>query len=218
MKYQLSKFLWGLIDLVFPPTCGGCKKAGVRWYDDDIKQTPKLLPPICLICGQTISAKADALCNRCATSAPHFDAVRAWAEFNGPFRNTFHALKYRKNIGFRESLSIHLQQLLKQLNWNIQFIIPVPRGKERERQRGYNQAALIAKPLVLGLQLPYNPKIIFRLGDTQSQVGLSLVERGRNIKGAFQDHKSVSHKRVLIIDDVATSGSYALLSMLVLKR
>jgi competence protein ComFC len=145
---------------------------------------------------------------RCATLAPHFEAVRAWAEFNGPLRNALHDLKYRKNIGLGESLSKHLEYLLQQLNWNIQVVAPVPLGRERQRQRGYNQAALIAKPLALALQLPYNPQIIFRSRDTQSQVDLSLRERRKNLKNAFQaESKCVANKQVLMIDDVATSCS-----------
>lgn len=195
-----------MVDLVFPPTCGGCKASGVRWCHNCQEQTKKILPPICSLCGQIIPTNG--LCKRCLTSPPYFKAIRSWAEFGGPIRNALHDIKYRKNIGLGESLSQHLVNLLRQNNWDIDLVIPVPLGDEREKQRGYNQAALIAKPLASYLQLPYNPRTLRRIRETISQVELSLVERQTNVKGAFQACRQHVHaKSILIIDDVTTSGS-----------
>jgi ComF family protein len=117
-------------------------------------------------------------------------------------------LKYRKNLGLGASLALHLENLLQDYQWNINLVAPVPLGKDRYKQRGYNQAALIAKPLALALQLPYNPQILIRTRETRSQVDLSLIERQSNLDGAFQgNNEAVSNKRILIIDDVSTSGS-----------
>lgn len=195
-----------MIDLVFPPTCGGCSMLGVRWCHDCQDQTPKIQPPICDLCGQIIQNKG--ICERCSTSQPHFTATRSWAEFSGPIRNALHDIKYRKNIGLGSSLSINLAGLLKQNNWEIDLVTPVPLGIERENKRGYNQAALIAKPLASSLQLPYNPRILRRIRETISQVELTLAERQNNVLGAFQaSHQYIQGKRILIIDDVTTSGS-----------
>ena len=142
------------------------------------------------------------------TTKPHFEAIRSWAEFSGPVRNALHDLKYRRNLGLGASLALHLEDLLQQYQWDINLVTPVPLGKERYQQRGYNQAALIAMPLALGLQLPYNPQILLRTKETRSQVDLSLSERQSNLDGAFQANgKAVTDKRILIIDDVSTSGS-----------
>jgi ComF family protein len=93
-------------------------------------------------------------------------------------------------------------------SWVIDIVIPVPLGSQRERQRGYNQAALIALPLALKLQLPYNPRILKRIRETQSQVELSLKERQINLEGAFHAQRQpIDGKQILIIDDVTTSGS-----------
>jgi len=195
-----------MVDLVFPPTCGGCKASGVRWCQNCQEQTKKISPPICDLCGQI--TQADKVCKRCLASPPHFTAVRSWAEFGGPIRNALHDLKYRKNIGLGESLSQNLIFLLKQNHWEIDLVLPVPLGEERKNQRGYNQASLIAKPLASDLKLPYNPRILFRIRETISQVELSLAERQENVKEAFQTYRDHVHeKRILIIDDVTTSGS-----------
>lgn len=195
-----------MIDLIFPPTCGGCNMSGVRWCHNCQEQTPKIQPPICDLCGQITYDKG--ICKRCSTSQPHFTATRSWAEFSGPIRNALHDIKYRKNIGLGSSLSINLAGLLKQNNWEIDLVTPVPLGKEREKQRGYNQAALIARPLASYLQLPYNPRILRRIRETISQVDLTLVERQNNVMDAFQaNRQNIQGKRILIIDDVTTSGS-----------
>ena len=139
---------------------------------------------------------------------PRYKAMRAWAQFDGPIRNALHDLKYNKNIGLGEDLAHHLIALFRQYNWAIDLVIPVPLGKERRRQRGYNQAALLAQPFAHELQLPYNPRFLRRIKETRSQVELSFTERQNNVKDAFQAaHQGIQGKKVLVIDDVTTSGS-----------
>jgi ComF family protein len=117
-------------------------------------------------------------------------------------------LKYRKNIALGASLAQHLVSLFRQYNWSIDLVVPVPLGKERLRQRGYNQAALLAQPFAYELELPYTARILNRIKETQSQVDLSFTERQSNVKDAFQAAcQDVEGKQILVIDDVTTSGS-----------
>lgn len=195
-----------MIDLIFPPTCGGCKVAGVRWCGNCQQEINRIVPPICKICGQV--SRTNSICQRCRTTPPHYKAVRAWAEFEGPLRNAIHDLKYRKNIGLGASLAQHLVNLFQEYNWPIDIVVPVPLGKQRLRHRGYNQAALLAQPLAYELQLPYNPRVLRRVRETQSQTELSFAERLENVKDAFMaTNDAIQDKRVLVIDDVTTSGS-----------
>lgn len=195
-----------MVDLVFPPTCGGCKTSGVQWCQNCQDQTKKFSLPICDLCGQTTQSRGS--CKRCLATHPHFTALRSWAEFGGPIQNALHDIKFRKNIGLGESLSQHLVGVLKSNKWEIDLVAPVSLGYKREKQRGYNQTALIAKPLASCLQLPYNPRILSRSRETISQVELSLAERQKNVNGAFQSNSpDVHRKSVLVIDDVTTSGS-----------
>jgi ComF family protein len=117
-------------------------------------------------------------------------------------------LKYNRNIGLGEALAQHLVTLFRQYNWAIDLVIPVPLGKERQKQRGYNQAALLAQPFSHELRLPYSPRFLRRIKETRSQVELSFTERQDNVKNAFQAAgRDLQGKQVLIIDDVTTSGS-----------
>ena len=206
MKTNFYSLSWDLIDLIFPPTCGGCKKSGIRWCSDCQLETQNVRPPICEICGQP--TQAEGLCNRCLQHHPQIKAIRSWAEFKGPIRNALHDLKYRRNIGLGITLANLLVELVQKNPWKIDIATPVPLGKNRQKDRGYNQADLLAKPLALNLQLPYNPQILVRNRETQSQVELSLAERKNNLKDAFAaDPAKVKGKNIMVVDDVTTSGS-----------
>jgi ComF family protein len=93
-------------------------------------------------------------------------------------------------------------------NWQVDLAIPVPLGVARLSERGYNQAALLARPLALYLGIPYRPIGLIRLRETRSQVGLSYEQRLENVRDAFSARKEiVAGKKVLIVDDVATSSA-----------
>ena len=105
-------------------------------------------------------------------------------------------------------MSNYLIQLFTSLDWDIDMIMPVPLGVARLKERGYNQAVLIARPLALRMNLPCETKGLHRVRETRSQVGLSIDQRRENVRNAFQANKEkVSERRILLIDDVATSSA-----------
>jgi ComF family protein len=88
------------------------------------------------------------------------------------------------------------------------LVVPIPLGVKRLRERGYNQAALLARPFALALQLPYRPRALKRIKETRTQVGLSIPQRRKNVEGAFEaDPDIVSGKSVIVMDDVMTTGA-----------
>ena len=206
MRYRLYSLLWTSLDWVFPPNCGGCAKLGERWCQVCNEKTRKIALPICEICGQ--STPHGEICYRCLEDPPHFSALRSWAIFGGPIRNGLHALKYRGNLALGEALSRPMIDLVQKTGWNFDMVMPVPLGAARLKERGYNQASLLARPLALKFNLPYPVKSLKRMRETNSQVELNRQERKKNVVGAFQaDHKVVAGKSVLMVDDVTTSGS-----------
>jgi ComF family protein len=97
---------------------------------------------------------------------------------------------------------------IQKLNWSVDIITPVPLGLARLKERGYNQAALLARPIALSLKLPYLPKLLKRTRETPSQVDLSYNERQENMADAFKaQNESARGKTILVVDDVATSGA-----------
>jgi ComF family protein len=134
--------------------------------------------------------------------------LRSWAIFQGPVREALHRLKYRRDLGLGEILSRSLMRVLQELEWPINVVMPVPLSIARQKQRGYNQAALLARPLALATDLAYRPKAIQRVRDTVTQVGLSLEQRRHNVVDAFQAcSEIVAGKTILLVDDVATTGA-----------
>lgn len=117
-------------------------------------------------------------------------------------------MKYRRNIGLGESIALQMTDFVRSLNWPIEMIIPVPLGKNRLKERGYNQVGLVARPLAYRLGLKYEPEALRKMRETRSQVGLTVSQRRENVHDAYQaDQKVVKGKSILIMDDVATTGS-----------
>jgi competence protein ComFC len=107
-----------------------------------------------------------------------------------------------------EALARPLIKLLVELGWCVDLVTPVPLGVARLSQRGYNQAALLARPLSLAHGLPYHTNALTKVRETRSQVGLSANERHQNVADAFKGDPRVSKgKCILVIDDVTTSGA-----------
>jgi ComF family protein len=104
-------------------------------------------------------------------------------------------------------LADQVSDYIKQLDWHFDVIVPVPLGKKRLKERGYNQSAMVAHPLALKLNVLYCPDLLSRRKETRSQVGLTRDERKNNISNAFIATSKAFGKSVLIIDDVATTGS-----------
>jgi ComF family protein len=107
-----------------------------------------------------------------------------------------------------DALSTHLVSFMKSLNWSVDLVIPVPLSHKRYKERGYNQIALVAHPFSIQMGIMYSTRILIRKKHTLSQVGLSAIERKKNVEGAFwADANLLTGKSVLLMDDVATTGS-----------
>jgi ComF family protein len=117
-------------------------------------------------------------------------------------------MKYRRNIGLGESIAIQMVDFVHSLDWPTVLMVPVPLGKNRLKERGYNQVGLVARPLAYRLGLKYEPNALWKRRETRSQVGLTVSERRENVHGAYEANpKVVKGKSILIMDDVATTGS-----------
>ncbi len=166
----------------------------------------QIMPPICERCGVMIAGSG--VCVSCRQNPPRIKAVRSWAVFGGPVRNAIHGLKYKRQIGLGWVLSAGMAEVMEETDWPIELVIPVPLGVVREKERGYNQASLLAKPLAYRRKWQYAPKALVRTRETRSQVDLNREERRLNVQGAFVALKSmILDKTVLVVDDVTTSGA-----------
>jgi len=123
-------------------------------------------------------------------------------------RKALLSAKYRRDLALGLVFAQYLLQLLDEQDWEIDSIVPVPLAKGRLLQRGYNQVELFARPLALMLPLQFRPKALKRKLETSSQIGLSLEARWGNVKNAFEAKPHhVAAKRILLLDDVMTTGA-----------
>jgi competence protein ComFC len=204
--FALYHFFWCAIDWIYPPFCGGCNQPGTRWCPGCQNKVVQPKENICQRCGNFLHNNKS--CPNCTINPPSYKILRSWGEYNGPLREAIHSLKYNRNIGLAEALSTHLVELLKELEWPVDLVIPVPLGTQRMRERGYNQASLLAYPLALACKIPYSGKALQRSRETPTQVGLTALQRIENVADAFKAKRSiVSMKSVLVIDDVTTTGA-----------
>jgi len=186
--------------------CGGCGKVGWRWCPECQARVPRIHKPFCEKCGIPIDETE--LCEKCKLSPPSYRKMRSWAVFDSPIQNGLHTIKYRRNIGLGESIGIQMVGFVRSLQWPVDIMIPVPLGKKRLKERGYNQVGLVARPLAYQIGLRYEPEALWKTRETRSQVGLNVSQRRDNVNNAYQANPDiVKRKSVLIMDDVATTGS-----------
>ena len=219
MKYQWYRMGWKILDFLIPPRCGGCGTWGVRWCDTCQSRVRLITGKVCSICGEPLLEENRTRCERCRTIRKVVVRIRSWATFSGPIQNAIHRIKYHRDFGLAERMARSLIAMFQDLPWEVDFVIPVPLDEQRMQERGYNQAALLAKPFAWALELPYNRQALGRVRITQSQVGLSRSERKKNVRGAFEaDPNHVVGRRVLIIDDVITTGATLIEAARALRR
>jgi ComF family protein len=145
--------------------------------------------------------------------------VRSWAFFEGPVRRAVHKLKYQRDIGLAERLSRELIKLVESWQPDFELVTAVPLDRDRQRQRGFNQALLLARPVAWAAGRPCRPEAIIRIRKTASQVGLSRSQRISNVRQAFRANgKVVRGCAVLIIDDVMSTGATIEASSLALRE
>lgn len=204
-SYILYRSIWRGLDLVFPPVCGGCGRPGSRWCSECRQRVNVIRGPFCNVCGKPQGGFET--CPSCRKERPSFTALRSWTVFENPIQEALHRLKYRRDMGLGDALAEQMTEFARQLGWPVDLILPIPLGRKRLKERGYNQVGLIARPLALALGLEYAPHLLTRRRETRSQVGLSKQERRENVRDAFSAGRQVNGRTVLVMDDVATTGS-----------
>ncbi|MEG6523077.1 ComF family protein [Desulfotomaculum sp. 1211_IL3151] len=210
----MVSFWEALLNLIFPeppgcklcgaagrkPLCSACEGWLASWAS-----TPK-----CSICGRP-SPWPQTTCVSCQQNRPPFVLARAVGPYEGNFREAIHRLKYkgRKNLTpllgkFLLTLIMKEPELKK-----VDGVLPVPLSPKRMRQRGFNQAELLAIEVARDLQKPLLKNVLIKPVETAPQTGLNKLQRQENLRGAFrvQDPSQIKGQNILLVDDVFTTGS-----------
>lgn len=207
--------LW---ELLFPPVCPFCGKLyRGRIHADDIcpecrRHYPVIGEPYCTVCGKPLH-NGEQLCHDCASRHRSFDGGRAlWAHEGAPRRAVydlkFHDRRVNAEIFGRE-LAAHFSDWLHDRETSL--ILPVPLHKRRRRERGYNQAALIARTLSRETGIPCREDLLRRTKATKRMKVLDKRERSEELRGVFEaDFSRVPEEMVqsiVLIDDIFTTGA-----------
>jgi competence protein ComFC len=195
-----------LLDLVYPPFCVGCGQVGSVYCLACRDAAVPIRPPLCIRCGRP--QETWCICQRCIVDPLPVDGVRSVAIFEGALRGAIHQFKYGYVRDLAEPLSEMLISYLQETPISADWIVPVPLHPRRLKQRGYNQAALLAHRLGSALGIPVHIDCLRRNRYTVAQTRLSAQERSRNVQGAFSCGGSgLRDKVVLLVDDVFTTGA-----------
>lgn len=206
-----------LLDLVFPPRCAGCRRRGIWLCGPCVAALTRLGPPLCRYCGRPTGGVQT--CPDCWRHRPALDGVHSPYLFEGPLRLLIHRFKYRHGAHLAAPLAALLSAGDAVFLRPADAIIPVPLHPRRLRQRGYNQAALLAAALAPRLGLPVVEGCLQRVRDTPPQMGLPAAERRRNVRGAFAcADETLRGRRVLVVDDVCTTSATLDACAVALKR
>lgn len=218
------KALNSLIDLIYPPRCPICQaflqeqvtlEAGqdLPFCQACFKDFTEIRSPICPLCGRPFSdgIEQDRVCEDCLRKKPSYDIARAPYLYDGALMTAIHELKYAQRSHLADSLGSLLASFAQ--DWigemKVSLLMPVPLHPRRLRARGFNQSLLLARCVASRTGADLDFLSLRRTRFTKPQTELSSEERKKNVRKAFEVVKpeAVKGRTILLVDDVATTGS-----------
>ena len=173
----------------------------------------------CNRCGAPVTGEAK-FCLNCKSGDREFDLGRSVFVYKDDIARLIAGFKYKNRPYLHKTFGLFLAELLKELDWEIDFIMPIPLTPARLKWRGYNQTELLARVVSEKSGIPLDTTTLIKEKDTDSQATLNLQERRKNLRSSFKvtDKNTIKGKRILLIDDVMTTGSTANACANVLKK
>jgi ComF family protein len=223
VKNTDGRFDW-LADWLYPPRCRAC---AARIIGSDAqyfcaacwKEIQLVHHPLCTICGRPFpdGSGDDHECGACIARRPRFVQACSWAcypreeDLEHPLRRVVQKFKYGRKVALGKPLGRLMAQGCQEFLTGRSFdaIIPVPLHPRRLRWRGFNQSVLLGREVSRRYKIPLDAFTLRRATATPPQSQLTVEERRRNVRDAFEVHpeRPVKNKTILVVDDVYTSGA-----------
>ncbi|EOS25748.1 comF family protein [Lachnospiraceae bacterium 3-1] len=214
LKIEKEDFL----HLLFPPRCPFCDEVlfhslfakGELICGECKHKLEYVREPACSRCGKPLEDERQEYCYDCGRKTFEYTQGKALWVYKGIVRDSLYRFKYHNRQEYAEYYS---SELIREYGeWinkcNIQAVVPIPLSKKRLRQRGFNQAALVARKIGKKMNLPVFCDVLLRIKDTKAQKELNDEERKNNLKRAFKTRTNkVQLDHILLIDDIYTTGS-----------
>jgi ComF family protein len=200
-----------ILNTLFPETCPVCSER-----TDDHSTAPicktcwnTIRPysgPVCQRCGKPLVSDSATYCGECLKREPAFDCARSFGLYEGALRNAIYHMKY---FGLRRLAGPLAEKMTGMRLPPVDAVIPVPLHRSRHRQREFNQSALVARHAARKLNAELIINGLRKTRETAPQVGLTYKERIKNVRNAFsiEDEGRITGKKIILVDDVVTTGS-----------
>lgn len=214
-----------VLNFLYPPRCAVCGarfglEAGHRVCAQCLERVERLPEPMCSVCGAPLESASgsQSRCSQCLNSPPYFTTARAIARYRPSAesdRTSLPGVIRRHKYGLDQSLEKALAEFigdeLPHTASDCDLVIPVPLHRSRLWWRGFNQAALLAAVVARRLGAPLEVSALTRIRATTPQTSQNHDARRRNVRGAFAVRRParVKGRRVLLVDDVMTTGATA---------
>ncbi|MGE5624882.1 MAG: double zinc ribbon domain-containing protein [Bacillota bacterium] len=200
-----------MLRFLYPPHCMLCGGKGARGFDlcaDCFRELPWNRHP-CPRCAAPLPPDADTpLCGNCIKSPPSWDEAKSPLTYAYPLDKLVQRFKFDGDLATGWQLGELLADYLAAAGGGKpDLILSVPLHAARLKERGFNQAVELARPLHERLKIPVRLDVCERVRATEIQSKLDAVERKKNLKDAFAVRKSVDGKHVVVLDDVVTTGT-----------
>jgi ComF family protein len=214
----LKEILTGIADLIFPPRCITCdnlleRHGPLPFCPSCLDGIRFIRSPLCPCCGVPfpVTEGEDHLCGDCLAAEKPYTVARAVGQYEETLLTAIHRFKYRGRTGIGEILGRIMADFAAGI-WDMKVferIVPVPLHRKRLRERGFNQAVILARELSKRFDIPLDFTSLRREVFTPPQVGLGREERSANVHGAFlaRHPERIAGRRILLVDDVYTTGS-----------
>ncbi|MDE2769342.1 MAG: ComF family protein [Chloroflexota bacterium] len=189
---------------LFPPRCAACGRPGAALCQSCLATATLLSHPQCRQCTRPLTYGDQ--CARCRLEQRRIDHLYVPYAYTPPILNAVHRFKYANKRYLAADLAALAMSALPP-DLQVDFVVPVPLAPSRERQRGYNQARLLAAEVARRLDLQLDTGLLIRLRDTPPQTSLPRARRLQNVRGAFRALRKLSGARILLVDDVTTTGA-----------
>ena len=208
---MLKECLKATKDLIFPPLCFVCGKktaAALLCLECDSK-IEFLNPPLCRGCSRPVGEDSF-LCRGCKKKAYFYTKAMSITAYREPMVSMIHDFKYRHCDYLGDFLSSIMIKHLTKLGFRPHYydcITSVPAHHLKLKERGYNQASLLAKPIANHFKITFRDDIIYETRYRPSQVKLKGSQRKENIKNCFGARNNLEYKNILLVDDIFTTGA-----------
>ncbi len=222
LRFPLRRYLagmrresLGLLEIALPSVCLLCRQMPSRpgtFCAACLLGMPPVASPRCPRCDLPFTAMdgSDHLCQACTLLPPPFLWARSAGLYQDSLRRAVQRFKFQGEFNLDRPLAHLMRGMLQQSleEFKADLLVPIPLFRRRLCQRGFNQSLLLARALRLE-GLPIATRLLRRVRETAPQSGLKAFQRRRNLRGAFALEKSLRGERVLLLDDVMTTGATA---------